>query len=109
MGLNFFFWKNKVMYKDVSHMLNTNPVSFLLQLLDWTKGLRITSTLKSTKLQDVRPKWEEENVQTLTLKQGGRYFPCGENDALLKERNIQVPDRCWSTSLHGSRHRVPSR
>lgn len=97
------------MYKDLFHVLNTNPISVLLQPLDSSKGLRITSTLKSTELQDVGPKWEEENVQALALKQGGRYFPCGANDALLKKRNIQVPDRCWSTSLHGSRHRVPSR
>lgn len=96
-------------YEDVFHMLNTNPLSVLLQLLDCSKGLRIASTLKSTKLRDVGPKREEENVQALALKQSGRHFPCGENDALLKERNIQVPDRCWSTSLHGSRHRVPSR
>jgi len=97
------------MYRDISDMLDTNPISFLLQLLDWSEGIRITSKLKSTKLQDVGPKWEEENVQTVTLKQGGRYFSCGEDDALLKERNIQVPDRCWSTGLHGSCHRVPSR
>lgn len=109
MGLDFFFGKNKIVYKDVSPMLNTSPVSFLLQLLDYSKAIRITSKLKSTKLQNVGPKWEEENVQTLTLKQGRCYFSCGEDDALLKERNIQVPDRCWSTSLHGRRHRVPSR
>lgn len=98
-----------MMYKDVSHIPNTNSISSLLQLLVWSKGIRITSKLKSTKLQDVGPQWEEENVQTVTLQQGRRYFPCGEDDALLKERNIQVPDRCWSTSLHGSCHRVSSR
>lgn len=109
MGLDFFFWKNKITYKDASHVLNTNPISFLLQLFGWSSGLRITSKLKSTKQQDVGPKREEENVQTVALKQGRCYFPRGENDALLKERNVQVSDRCWSPSLHGSRHRVPSR
>lgn len=97
------------MYKDVSHILNIGPLSFLLQLLVWSKGLRITSTLRSTKPQDVGPQREEENVQTVTLQQGRRYFPRGEDDALLEERNVQVPDRCRSTSLHGSCHRVSSR
>jgi len=98
-----------MMFKGVPHMLSTDPISFLLQLSAWSKGIRIASKLKSTKLQDVRPQWEEENVQAVTLQQGRCYFPCGEDDALPKERNIQVPDRCWSTGLHGSSHRVSSR
>lgn len=71
--------------------------------------MRTTSKLRSTRLQDVGAEWEEENVQTVPLEQGWGDFPCGEDDALPEERDLQVPDRGWSTSVHGSCHRVPRR
>lgn len=75
----------------------------------WSKALRTTRKSRSTRLQDVGEEREEENVEAVALQQGWGDFPCGEDDALPEERDLQVPHRGGSARVHGSCHRVPRR
>ena len=88
------------------------PFLTLLPFLSSTvlaPGGHRVSKLRGKLQQDVGPEREEENVQAVPFGQGRRHLPGGEADALLEERDVQVPDQRGCSRVHGGGHRVPGR